>query len=54
MEAGLVVMDAGELKLAEAGIERCKSIQYRIRADKRAVEILKERDGDSEAIPSEE
>ncbi len=45
VDAGLVETDAGgELKLTDAGVERAKSLHHRVRADKEAAEILKQRE----------
>jgi hypothetical protein len=54
VETGLVVMVDGELKLTDAGIERCKSLHHRVKADKEAAEVLKEREQSSEAKASGE
>lgn len=43
-DAGLAQIEEGDLRLTEAGIERCKSLHHRIRADKEAADILKERE----------
>lgn len=45
-------MEGGELKLTGAGVERTKSLQHRLRADREAAEELKEREqrGETEAM----
>lgn len=54
VDAGLVEAgDDGELKLTDAGVERCKSLHHRVRADKEAADVLKEREQSGEASPSE-
>ncbi|MFD0740235.1 hypothetical protein ACFQZQ_13200 [Lysobacter koreensis] len=54
-DAGLVEAgDDGELKLTDAGIERCKSLHHRVRADREAAEVLKEREQSGEAAPTGE
>jgi hypothetical protein len=53
IETGLVKMEGGELSLTEAGIERCKSLHHRVKADKEAADVIKERES-SEANSSVE
>ena len=44
VEAGLVDETHGVLRLTPAGIERCRSLQYRIASDREAAKVLAERD----------
>ena len=54
VDAGLVEAgDNGELKLTDAGVERCKSLHHRVRADKEAADVLKEREQSGEASSNE-
>lgn len=49
VDVGLVEADGdGELKLTDAGVERCKSLHHRVRADKEAADVLKEREQSGE------
>ena len=52
VDSGLVAMEGGELKLTAAGVERTKSLQHRVRADREAAEVLKDREqrGETEAM----
>jgi hypothetical protein len=43
VEAGLVDSTEGGLRLTPAGIERCRSLQYRIASDREAAKVLAER-----------
>ena len=43
VEAGLVDETNGVLRLTPAGIERCRSLQYRIASDREAARILADR-----------
>jgi hypothetical protein len=55
VDVGLVEADDdGELKLTDAGVERCKSLHHRVRADKEAAEVLKEREQSGDSAPSSE
>lgn len=49
VESGLAELADGCLKLTHAGVERCKSLHHRVRADKEAAEILRQRDDASSA-----
>lgn len=53
VETGLVQMVDGELSLTEAGIERTKSLQHRVKADKEAAEVIKERESSESQSSSE-
>lgn len=44
VEAGLVDETHGALRLTPAGIERCRSLQYRIASDREAAKVLVERE----------
>lgn len=44
VEAGLAEFMHGSLVLTHAGVERCKSLHHRVRADKEAATVLKERE----------
>jgi hypothetical protein len=55
VDVGLVEADEdGELKLTDAGVERCKSLHHRVRADTEAAEVLKEREQSGDAAASNE
>ncbi|HVI57927.1 MAG TPA: hypothetical protein VM619_03500 [Luteimonas sp.] len=43
VDAGLVDEADGVLRLTPAGIERCRSLQYRIASDREAAKVLAER-----------
>ncbi len=45
-EAGLVEADeaGADLRLTDAGVERCKSLLHRLAADAEAAQVLKERE----------
>lgn len=53
VETGLVQMVDGELSLTEAGIERTKSLQHRVKADKEAADVIKERESSESQSSSE-
>jgi len=43
VEAGLAEFDADDLRLTEAGVERCKGLRHRVAADAEAALVLEER-----------
>jgi hypothetical protein len=43
IEAGLVDVVDGALRLTTAGIERCRSLQHRLASDREAARVLAER-----------
>lgn len=47
--AVLAEVEDGELRLTEAGIERCKALRHRVAADAEAVLLLKERENADQA-----
>lgn len=52
LETALVDIQDGELRLTQAGIERCKSLKHRAIADAEAKLVLKEREeAESEDAP---
>lgn len=44
IDAGLAEIADGELRLTEAGVERCKSLRHRVAADAEASLVLQERE----------
>ena len=53
VEVGLIEVDDGSTRLTDAGIERCKSLHHRVKADAEAELVLKERQesDESDATP---
>lgn len=49
VDIGLAEMVDGSLRLTDAGVERCKSLHHRVRADKEAAEVLRKRE-ESDAV----
>lgn len=47
VDNGLVVVEDGEFRLSEAGIERCKSLHHRVIADAEAAALLAAQDNDA-------
>jgi hypothetical protein len=46
VDSGLIVDDEHGLRLTEAGVELCKSLQHRVAADAAAEKVLQERAAD--------
>jgi len=44
VEAGLAQLDGDDLRLTEAGVERCKGLRHRVAADAEAALVLQERE----------
>ncbi|HJR72887.1 MAG TPA: hypothetical protein VJ806_04535 [Luteimonas sp.] len=44
LDNGLVSVEDGELRLTDAGIERCKSLHHRVISDAEAAAVLAERE----------
>lgn len=53
VEVGLAEMVDEDLRLTEAGIERCKSLHHRVAADDEAARVLAEREKSSAASTSD-
>ena len=49
VEVGLIEVDDGSTRLTDAGIERCKSLHHRVKADAEAQLVLMEREKADEA-----
>lgn len=44
VDAGLAEFDGNDLRLTEAGVERCKGLRHRVAADAEAALVLQERE----------
>ena len=44
VDAGLAELDGNDLRLTEAGVERCKGLRHRVAADAEAALVLQERE----------
>ncbi len=49
VEVGLIELEDGSMRLTDAGIERCKSLHHRVKADAEAELVLLEREKSGES-----
>ena len=52
VDVGLAEDVEGTLRLTDAGIERCKSLHHRVKADAEAEQVLLEREKSGDASPA--